>query len=333
MSSIFDKYDLVEFDQPVNLIDVPKEGLIVIVGSSGSGKTTIMKSLGMKEVISDTHMPIISLFDSEEDGERWLILAGLRSVPAWRRALSAVSNGERHRAEIALKLSQGSGLIDEFTSVVDRHTARALCHSINRVRQNRIVLATCHRDVLEWLDFDHAYDCDSGRWLDRGSVRRDRIIEISIRSCDTEAVWEIFKRHHYLSGKVNRSANSFVALYEGKPVAMTSVVAFPSGNWKDGWRGHRTVVLPEFQGLGIGSTLSDTVAEYIISTGARFFSKTAHPAFGEHRSRSPKWKPTSKNGVKRKDYNSDRKTKEDGHKAMHAHRICYSHEYIGIPML
>ncbi len=329
--SIFDKYDLVDVDETVKQVDLPEKGLIVIVGSSGSGKTTLMKSWGMSDTVYDMDTPIIDLFSSHDDGEHYLILAGLRSVPSWKRTLSTVSNGERHRAEIALHLSQHSEFIDEFTSVVDRHTARALCHSINRAECERLVLSTCHRDVLEWLDFDHAYDTDSGQWLDRRSVRRDRAIELSIRPCDTEAVWEFFKRHHYLSGKVNKSANCWVALYEGKPVAMTSAIAFPSGNWKDGWRGHRTVVLPEFQGLGIGSALSDAVAEHIISTGARFFSKTSHPAFGEHRNRSPKWKPTSKNGIRRNDYSSKRKTKEAGHKAQHINRICFSHEYVGTP--
>lgn len=258
-----------------------------------------------------------------------MILAGLRSIPTWRRPLKEVSNGERHRAEIALQLSQGVVFIDEFTSVVDRHTARALCHSINKSKKESLVLATCHKDVLEWLDFDNAYDCDSGRWLDRGLVRRDRCLELSILPCDTEEVWRIFKKHHYLSGAINKAANSWVVLFEGKPVAMTSVIAFPSGNWKDGWRGHRTVVLPEFQGLGIGSALSDTIARYIVSTGARYFSKTAHPALGEHRERSEEWKPTSKNKVIRKDYRSGRKSKESNHKSKHAHRLCYSHEYVG----
>ena len=205
-----------------------------------------------------------------------------------------------------------------------------VCHVVYSVSfECDLVLATCHYDVLKWLDYDAIYDCSSNRWFDRGSVRRDRELELSIRPCDTEKVWEIFKRYHYLSGKINKSANSWVALYEGKPVAMTSVIAFPSGNWKNGWRGHRTVVLPEFQGMGIGSALSDTVANYIVSTGARYFSKTAHPALGEHRNSSSKWKPTSKNGRIRNDYKSNRITKEDGHKLKHAHRMCYSHEYIG----
>ena len=49
---------------------------------------------------------------------------------------------------------------------------------------------------------------------------------------------------------------------------------------------------------------------------------------GMYRENSEKWKPTSKNKKARHDYNVDRKTKEDNHKMQHAHRVCYSHEYI-----
>ena len=328
--SIFDKYDLEEVNNEVTIPN-KRGGLIAVVGNSGSGKTTILKAWGMEEDTFDLTTPIYKLFDSDEQAEHYLILAGLRSVPTWRNTLVNVSNGERQRAELAIKLSRGVICIDEFTSLVDRDTAKALCISLNKNKASikDLTLASCHHDILQWLEFDHAYNADTKTWIDRGSLRQDREIRLSIRPCDTKEVWEIFKRHHYLSGKINASANSWCCYIGDKPVAMTSVIAFPSGNWKNGWRGHRTVVLPEFQGMGIGTLLSDTIAEYIVSTGARFFSKTAHPAFGMHRNNSENWKPTSKNGIIRKDYKSKRKTKEGGHKIAHANRCCYSHEYVG----
>ena len=322
--SIFDKYDLVDIDEPIHIPVKPELGLTVIVGASGTGKTTILKAWGMVAEDLDQNTPIIDLFISEDIGEKYLIKSGLRTVPAWRRSLSEVSNGERHRAEIAVLLSKGSVFIDEFTSLVDRTTARALCNSMS----GDLILATCHRDVLSWLDADNIYDADSCQWLDRGSLRRESEFNVSISPCDPEEIWSIFKKHHYLSGKINKACNSWVAIHKGKPVGMVSVLSFPSGNWKNGWREHRTVVLPEFQGMGIGSAISNAVADHIVSTGARYFSKTSHPALGEHRNKSDKWKATSKNGVKRKDYTLSRSTKEDGHKMQHAHRVCYSHEYI-----
>jgi GNAT superfamily N-acetyltransferase len=66
------------------------------------------------------------------------------------------------------------------------------------------------------------------------------------------------------------------------------------------WRGHRTVILPEFQGMGIGTAFSDAIAEMYVSKGMRYFSKTAHPSFGEHREKSPLWRATSTNKKSRK---------------------------------
>jgi GNAT superfamily N-acetyltransferase len=113
------------------------------------------------------------------------------------------------------------------------------------------------------------------------------------------------------------------------PVGFASAIAYPSGSVKNAWRGHRTVVLPDFQGFGMGVKISDAVAEMFHSNGCRYFSKTAHPRMGQYREASPLWKATSKNKKARNDYNAKRNTKENGHKMKHAGRMCFSHEYIG----
>ena len=253
---------------------------------------------------------------------------GLRTIPAWRRNLNQLSNGERQRAVFALNYSNGILFCDEFTSLVDRYTALALCNSINKVKPDNLIVASCHKDVAEFLDCDQIYDCDKRKWR---SLRPSRVYtrRLEFRQVETKEAWRLFGRHHYLSGKVNLSATTYAAFINEKPVAMCSFIAFPSGAFKNGWRGHRTVVLPEFQGMGIGNALSDWIASRIVENGGRYFSKTAHPAMGEHREKSKAWRATSKNKVIRNDYKSERKTKEDGHKAKHAHRICYSHEFVG----
>jgi GNAT superfamily N-acetyltransferase len=99
---------------------------------------------------------------------------------------------------------------------------------------------------------------------------------------------------------------------------------------KNAWRGHRTVVLPDYQGIGIGVRCSDAVASMFVADGKRYFSKTSHPRMGLYRESSKLWKPTTKNRVIRNDYKSSRKTKEHRYKLSHAHRVCFSHEYIGV---
>jgi len=60
-------------------------------------------------------------------------------------------------------------------------------------------------------------------------------------------------------------------------------------------REHRTVVLPNFQGLGFGSRMCDGVAELLSMEGRRLQSKTAHPKYGAYRDRSHLWKPLKTN--------------------------------------
>tara|TARA_R100000544_G_scaffold25105_1_gene12718 strand:+ start:367 stop:1362 length:996 start_codon:yes stop_codon:yes gene_type:complete len=328
--SIFTKYDLIDVNERVDIPEKPNDGVTVLVGASGTGKTTIMKAWGMPSVSYDEFTPIYKLFRCEEDAEKLLLMFGLRTIPSWRRSLSELSNGERQRAIFALNYHNGIFFCDEFTSLVDRDTARALCNSINKAKPDRLIVASCHDDILKFLDWDQAYDCASRQW---GSLRlRPRAtnsIFITINQADSEKAWRVFGKYHYLSSKISKSSTSYVAYIGDRPVAMTSFLAFPSGNWDNGWRGHRTVVLPEFQGLGIGNALSEWVARKITLNGGRYFSKASHPSMGEYRESSDNWRATSKNKVLRKDYKSERKTKEDGHKLKHSERVCYSHEFIG----
>jgi GNAT superfamily N-acetyltransferase len=146
--------------------------------------------------------------------------------------------------------------------------------------------------------------------------------------CSTEA-WAMFRNHHYLDGNINKSARCWIVSWNETPVGFSAVLPFPNGNLKNAWRGHRTVVLPDYQGLGLGVRISDAIAELFVRLGCRYFSKTSHPRMGEYRNRSSLWKPTSKNERTREDYSNNKVTKEQRYKMKHAHRLCYSHEYVG----
>ena len=63
------------------------------------------------------------------------------------------------------------------------------------------------------------------------------------------------------------------------------------------WREHRTVCLPDFQGVGIGNAMSELVASLFVATGKPYYSASSHPAMIRHRMRSPLWRCTRKPGV------------------------------------
>lgn len=151
--------------------NVPESfGIGVIVGSSGSGKSTLLKDFGIESKPEwKYNEPIISHFKNPDDAINRLSAVGLNSVPSWYLPYHVLSNGEQFRADLARKLSDGA-VIDEFTSVVDRNVAKAASVALSKyVKKSNIknlVLSTCHRDVLEWLEPDWVIDTDLGEYTE-----------------------------------------------------------------------------------------------------------------------------------------------------------------------
>ena len=136
----------------------------------------------------------------------------------------------------------------------------------------------------------------------------------------------MFKEHHYLDDKLNKAARCYIAVWDDKIVGFSATLTLPSGTLKNAWRGHRTVILPDYQGMGIGPRLSNAIAQIHIDEGHRFFSKTSHPRLINYRENSPLWKPTSKHKKMRKDV-TDKNTYKN-----HVYdntRLCGSFEYVG----
>jgi GNAT superfamily N-acetyltransferase len=304
-------------------------GIGVIVGPSGSGKSTLLRKFGAARLHGwETDRAVVSHFPG--DGEARLSGVGLNSIPSWLKPYHVLSTGERFRADMARALADGA-VVDEFTSTVDRQTAASCSRAVSRFIRDRnlrqVVFATCHYDVLDWLEPDWVFDTQTGAFRAGGRWERPSI-ELDIFPCTTE-VWPVFASHHYLSASINKSARCWLAVWGDRLVGFASALPFPNGNFKNGWRGHRTVVLPDFQGLGLGVRLSDAIGRVFVESGCRYFSKTVHPRMGAYREASSLWRATSKNGKARPDYSESRRTKEDGHKMRHISRVAYSHEFVG----
>jgi GNAT superfamily N-acetyltransferase len=92
-----------------------------------------------------------------------------------------------------------------------------------------------------------------------------------------------------LSTALVRSAVCFLATWEDQPVAFSAWLPFV-GFGPPTRREHRTVTLPDYQGVGIGNALSATVAALFRGLGYRSISTTTHPAMIHARQRSPLWR-------------------------------------------
>lgn len=144
----------------------------LIVGNSGSGKTSIAKN-----VFGDFHNckwndePLIDNFDknkSMEEITRALGSVGFNSVPYWLKPFNVLSNGEKSRVELArMALEKDFVVYDEFTSLVDRDVAKSMANSVQKLfrkLKKQLVAVTCHHDVLDWLQPDWVYDTDEKKY-------------------------------------------------------------------------------------------------------------------------------------------------------------------------
>tara|TARA_R100001369_G_scaffold55756_1_gene82563 strand:- start:350 stop:1483 length:1134 start_codon:yes stop_codon:yes gene_type:complete len=326
------------FELP-ELNNIPKEfGIGVFCGSSGSGKSSLLNNFGKEEKIYwNNNKSVASHFDSVDDAIERLTAVGLNSIPTWAKPRQVLSTGEGFRADLARKLKDGA-VIDEFTSVVNRNVAKscsvALSKYIRKKNIKNIVLATCHDDILQWLEPDWIFYTDTLK-VSRGLQRRSRpTINIGVSRCKQDE-WKIFAKHHYLTSKLPVSARCFLAKWENEVVGFGASMSMPgkipplySGDKRYKYRGCRTVILPDFQGLGIGTRLSDTIADIHIEEGLRYFSKTSHFRMGEYRQKSVLWRATSRNLSDRSTPNKRIESVWHNWK-LEKNRICYSHEYIG----
>lgn len=161
-------------------------------------------------------------------------------------------------------------------------------------------------------------------------------IELEINRVHHSA-WKLFSKHHYLTADLNHAAVCFCAFWQGKPVAFDAWLPF-FGKLKDNRparRGHRTVCLPDYQGVGIGNALFTFAASLWAGLGYRAFSNTGHPAEMNARARNPNWRMTRAPSQSSRDGGRSaalQVVRERFTKSRATSRLTASFEYVGPPL-
>jgi GNAT superfamily N-acetyltransferase len=271
----------------------------LIVGPSGAGKSVLANRLWPDRVLKpmawDPNRTILDNFPEEmpvRDITGLLTSVGLGSVPTWARPFHTLSNGEAFRAEMARAMAEDNGLlvVDEFTSVVDRQVARVASHTLQKsIRRagRQMVAVTCHYDVEEWLQPDWVYDVAASKFTWR-LVQPHPRLNLGFYEVDKSA-WRVFARHHYLSGELSPGAKCFGAFIGDECVAFAAYIHFAHPKTRNIKTGHRLVVLPDYQGLGIGGRMDDWLGQKLWSEGFRYRNITGHPAMIRYYKTSPRW--------------------------------------------
>jgi GNAT superfamily N-acetyltransferase len=315
----------------------------LIVGPSGSGKTTVARHFWPQE-LAHTYdwSPTRSVLDAfpATMGIKDIVLllssVGFSDPPSWVRPFRVLSTGEQFRVTMARVLADHAGgaaiaVVDEFTSVVDRTVAQcgsaALARTI-RERGQRFIAVTCHEDVEAWLTPDWVYRPATNLFHWR-ELQRPPVIELQVGRVH-RAAWLLFRHHHYLDTQLNPAALCFVALWQDRPVAFVAALGFPH-KFVPGWRLHRLVCLPDYQGVGIGVALADFVSSVLRSTAPHVFRTAAHPAVVAHCARSPLWKMRREPSMSPASSHGESRDRGIGNMKRATSRLTAGFEYVGPP--
>lgn len=277
----------------------------LIVGPSGCGKSSLLSHVfGAQKPLAWGAPSVIDDFAASlsiETITKACQSVGFNTIPAWLRPYAVLSNGERFRADIARRMLETPEdetiVVDEFTSVVDRQVAQIASHAVQKfVRKNsrKMVVASCHYDIVDWLQPDWILEPGT-MTFSRRLLRGRPALSVSISRVNY-AAWQLFAPFHYLTARLHKGAACYLLSVNDRPAALACLLHRPHAKVRDIMGISRVVTLPDYQGLGLAFVLMDTLGAAIKAIGKRLHMYPAHPALIGSMDRSPVWALVKKPG-------------------------------------
>jgi ABC-type lipoprotein export system ATPase subunit/predicted acetyltransferase len=306
VASVIGKFDL----QSENIvehfqgdIDLPKQWQIgLIVGKSGTGKSTIAKQLFKNAYITNYEYNAETVLDdmpkdcSIDDITSAFNSVGFSSPPSWLKPYSVLSNGQKMRVDLARAIlePQEFFVFDEFTSVVDRNVAQigsfAMQKAIRKTNK-QFIAVTCHFDVSDWLLPDWIFNTDTMTFQNFEGQKKNRPeIKFEIYQTADKSIWKMFAKHHYLSHSHNNAANVFIATVNDEIAGFISILHFPHPKAKNIKKVHRLVILPDYQGAGFGIKFLNEIGNIYKKEKWKFTIVTSAPSLINALKKCNKWR-------------------------------------------
>jgi ABC-type nitrate/sulfonate/bicarbonate transport system ATPase subunit len=306
VASIIGKFDIQTDEIKEHFVgefNMPKQWNVgLIVGKSGTGKTTIAKELFENayvtnyEYVSDCIVDDMPKNISVEEITSMFNSVGFSSPPSWLKPYSTLSNGQKMRVDLAHSLLLNKELIvfDEFTSVVDRQVAQIGSFAVQkaiRKQDKKFIAVTCHYDVEDWLLPDWVFNTDTMTFHSFEGQKKNRpSIKFEIFNTCDKTIWKMFAKHHYLSHTHNNAASIYIAIINEQIAGFLSVLHFPHPKAKNIKKVHRLVILPDYQGLGFGIRFLNEVGKNYKKNKNRFTIVTSAPSIIKALKKSNDWK-------------------------------------------
>ncbi len=277
--------------------------ITLLTGPSGSGKSTALRAVAnalrargveaveAHDVIPPDRPAVDLLGRNAADAMTRLSRAGLGEAACFVRTPAELSEGQRFRLRLAMAMQCAEAftdsvlLCDEFTSALDRATARSLCALLSRwtARTHRpAIIASSHDDIARWLDAGPTIRFELNRGARIGRRRAAEPLNLCIEQGGWKD-WKALRRHHYIAADPATCVDIRRAIVDGS-LAGVLVLSMPTLNavWREPAWGDRytqgdkraraarlnaevraisrVVVDPRYRGLGIAR---DLVRDYL----------------------------------------------------------------------
>jgi ABC-type polar amino acid transport system ATPase subunit/GNAT superfamily N-acetyltransferase len=305
VASVIGKFDLQSnhitehFKGEIELSDNWQIGLIV--GKSGTGKTTIAKQLFENAYITNFKYSAETILDdmpkecSLDQITNAFNSVGFSSPPSWLKSYSVLSNGQKMRVDLARAILDDKKffVFDEFTSVIDRNVAHIGSFAMQkaiRKTDKKFIAVTCHFDVQDWLLPDWVFNTDTMTFQSFEGQKKNRPeIKFEIYQTRDKSIWKMFAKYHYLSNSHNNAASVFVATINDQIAGFLSVLHFPHPTAKNIKKVHRLVILPDYQGAGFGIKFLNEIGKLYKKQNQRYTIVTSSPSLMLSLKKSKEW--------------------------------------------
>ena len=190
VASVMGRFDLQTNqvkEQFIGNLDLSENWQIgLIVGKSGTGKTTIAKQLFPDAYVTNFEYSAETILDDMpvekniDDIIKTFNSVGFSSPPSWLKPYSVLSNGEKMRVDLARAILNEKDffVFDEFTSVVDRQVAKIGSFAMQkaiRKTQKKFNAVTCHEDVEDRLLPDWVFNTNDMTFHENENQKKGKL--------------------------------------------------------------------------------------------------------------------------------------------------------------